>query len=73
MRSIGERMLQVVNEVSEKDGFTFVIDKQVLLYAPAASDVTNEVVRRYNERFGAGSKAPAKAAPSGAKPAPGKK
>jgi hypothetical protein len=31
-----------------------VLDKAALLYAPAASDVTNEVVRRYNERFGVG-------------------
>ena len=60
MRSIGERMLQVVHEVSEKDGFTFVIDKQVLLYAPAASDITNEVVRRYNDKFHGGGNAAAK-------------
>ena len=73
MSGISKRLLQVVAEVSDKESFTFVLDKAALLYAPAASDVTNEVVRRYNERFGAGSKAPAKAAPSGAKPAPGKK
>jgi hypothetical protein len=45
-----------------------VLDKAALLYAPAASDVTNEVVRRYNERFGG---TPSGKAP--AKPAPGKK
>jgi len=73
MSGISKRLLQVVAEVSDKESFTFVLDKAALLYAPAASDVTNEVVRRYNERFGAGSKTPAKAAPSGAKPAPGKK
>jgi len=55
----------VVAEVSDRESFTFVLDKAALLYAPAASDVTNEVVRRYNERFGGG-----QAAKSGKPPAP---
>ena len=69
MGSISKRLLQVVAEVSEKESFSFVLDKAALLYAPAASDVTNEVVRRYNERFGSGTagantgKAPAGKAP----------
>ena len=54
MQSISKRLVQVVAEISDKEGFTFVLDKAALLYAPAASDVTNEVVRRYNERFGGG-------------------
>ncbi len=68
MQNISKRLIQVVAEVSDKESFTFVLDKAALLYAPAASDVTNEVVRRYNERFGSGS-------PSGKtaqKPAPKK-
>jgi outer membrane protein len=60
MGTISKRLLQVVAEVSEKENFSFVLDKAALLYAPAASDVTNEVVRRYNERFGAGTTTPAK-------------
>jgi outer membrane protein len=68
MQNISKRLLQVVAEVSDKESFTFVLDKAALLYAPAASDVTNEVVRRYNERFGG---TPSGKAP--AKPAPGKK
>jgi outer membrane protein len=63
MQSISKRLLQVVAEVSDKESFTFVLDKAALLYAPAASDVTNEVVRRYNERFGGGGQAKAKAPP----------
>jgi len=71
MQSISKRLLQVVAEISDRENFTFVLDKAALLYAPAASDMTNEVVRRYNERFGAGP-APKQAkspAPAG-KPAP---
>ncbi|HTO96007.1 MAG TPA: OmpH family outer membrane protein, partial [Myxococcales bacterium] len=63
MQSISKRLLQVVAEVSDKESFTFVLDKAALLYAPAASDVTNEVVRRYNERFGAGGEKPKAKAP----------
>ncbi|MGZ6125958.1 MAG: OmpH family outer membrane protein [Myxococcales bacterium] len=70
MQSISKRLLQVVAEVSDKENFTFVLDKAALLYAPAASDITNEVVRRYNERFGGGGQAKAKAPPP--KPAPKK-
>jgi outer membrane protein len=69
MQGISKRLLQVVAEVSEHENFNFVIDKAALLYAPAASDVTNEVVRRYNERFGA----PAAKASTEKKPAAPKK
>lgn len=70
MATISKRLVQVVAEVSDKDNFTFVLDKAALLYAPAASDVTNEVVRRYNERFPASAPAGKPQAKSGAgKPA----
>jgi outer membrane protein len=75
MQSISKRLLQVVAEVSDRESFTFVLDKAALLYAPAASDITNEVVRRYNERFGAGqaAKKAAAAPPAGKAATPPKK
>ena len=72
MQSISKRLLQVVAELSDKENFTFVLDKAALLYAPAASDITNEVVRRYNERFGVG-QAKAKTPPAGKAASPPKK
>lgn len=65
MGSISQRMLQVIAEISDRDGLAYVLDKQALLFAPPAADVTNEVIRRYNEKFsvagaGADSKATAK-------------
>ena len=65
MQGISKRLLAVVAEISDKENFSFVLDKAALLYAPAASDITNEVVRRYNERFGGApaGKAPEKKAP----------
>ena len=70
MQSISKRLLQVVAEVSDRENFTFVLDKAALLYAPAASDVTNEVVRRYNERFGKGETKAAKSTTPNGKPPP---
>src|SRR5205085_11241464 len=72
MQNISKRLLAVVAEISDKENFSFVLDKAALLYAPAASDVTNEVVRRYNERFGNGGGATAAKGPApkpAAKPA----
>ena len=37
MQSISKRLLQVVAELSDKENFTFVLDKAALLYAPAAA------------------------------------
>jgi outer membrane protein len=74
MQNISKRLLQVVAEVSDRENFNFVLDKAALLYAPAASDVTNEVVRRYNERFGGGqAKAKASPPPAGKAAPPAKK
>ncbi len=69
MGNILQRLQQVVAEIAERESISFVLDKGGLLYAPAAADVTNEVVRRYNDRFGAGEKA-GKAGPKTAQPAP---
>ncbi|MBS2023323.1 MAG: OmpH family outer membrane protein [Deltaproteobacteria bacterium] len=51
MGRISRNMIQIVSEVAERDGFTFVFDKAVLLFAPPSSEITNEVVRRYNDKF----------------------
>jgi outer membrane protein len=68
MASILQRLQQVVADIAEREAFTFVIDKGTLLYGPQAADMTNEVVRRYNDRFGAGA-AGGKAPPKTAQPA----
>lgn len=54
MKGILGKMEGVIHEVSDSESFAFVLDKNSLLYAPAASDLTNEVIRKYNDKFGAG-------------------
>jgi outer membrane protein len=70
MSNILQRLQQVVAEIAERESLSFVMDKGTLLYAPAAADLTNEVVRRYNDRFGAGEKPAGKPPPKTAQPAP---
>ncbi len=53
MKGILGKMETIIHDVSESEGLTFVLDKNSLLYAPAASDLTNEVIRRYNDKYGA--------------------
>jgi outer membrane protein len=71
-RGIFDKMIGMVRELAEAEGITMVLDRNTVLYAPASLDVTNELVRKYNARFGAGGKvaAPAKKADA---PAPTKK
>jgi outer membrane protein len=71
-RGIFDKMIAMVRELAEAEGFTMVLDRNTVLYAPPSLDVTNELVRKYNARFGAGKKdaAPARKADA---PAPTKK
>ena len=70
MSNILQRLQQVVAEIAERESLNFVMDKGTILYAPPAADITNEVVRRYNDKFGAGEKAAGKAPPKTAQPGP---
>ena len=70
MAGILQRLTQVVAEIAERESLAYVMDKGTLLFAPAAADITNEVVRRYNDRFGAGEKPAGKPPPKTAQPAP---
>ncbi|ACG72374.1 outer membrane chaperone Skp (OmpH) [Anaeromyxobacter sp. K] len=76
MRGIVDKMTGVIREIAEADGFTMVFERNDagIVYAPQSLDLTNELVRKYNARFGAGSKAAGQAKKAEpAKPAAGKK
>ena len=49
-------MAVIIRGIAEAEGFTFVFDKSEsgLLYAPDSLDITNELVRKYNAKHGAG-------------------
>lgn len=60
-QEIFSKMAVIIRGIAEADGFTFVFDKNEsgLLFAPDSLDITNELVRKYNAKFGAGKAAPA--------------
>jgi outer membrane protein len=69
-RGIFDKMIGMVRELAEAESFTVVLDRNAVLFAPPSLDVTNELVRKYNARFGNGKKDAAKKAEA---PAPTKK
>jgi outer membrane protein len=70
-RGIFDKLVGVSREIAEAEGFTMVVDKNTVVYAPPALEITNEVVRKYNVRYPVkGGAAPAKKADA---PAPTKK
>jgi outer membrane protein len=46
------KMQPIITGIAQHDGFTMVFEKtdSGLLYAPASLDVTNELIRQYNEK-----------------------
>jgi outer membrane protein len=67
LQAIFSKMDPIIAEIAQREGLTMVFEKtdSGLVFAPAALDLTNELVRVYNSR--AGKKAPAKDAPTAAK------
>lgn len=46
------RLDQVIAQIAQREGLTMVLDKNAgLLYAPPSLELTNEVVRLYNDQF----------------------
>ena len=65
-KGIFDRMAVVVRDIAESDGFTIVLEKNAgVVYAPPSLDLTNELIRKYNARYGG-------AAGGGAKKSDGK-
>ena len=64
-QEIFAKMAIVIRGMAESEGFTFVLDKNEsgLLYAPDSLDLTNELIRKYNAKFGGSAAKPAPAKP----------
>ena len=59
-KGIFDKLNGVIREIAEAEGFTMIFEKNQagLVYAPVSLDVTNEVIRKYNQRFGGAAKKP---------------
>ncbi len=74
LQGIFQKMDPIIAQIAQREGFTMVFEKtdSGLVYAPASLDVTNELVRLYNDKNKGGGKSTAKADP-GKDNAPAKK
>jgi outer membrane protein len=78
---IGRKLIEVLDRYARENGYTVVLDTSAqagaVVYASATSDITQEIVTRYDQAYPVKSGAPAAAAPTPAPkpatPAPAKK
>ncbi len=68
LQAIFQKMDPIIAQIAQREGFTMVFEKtdSGLVYAPASLDLTNELVRLYNDKNkgaggGGGDKTPTKA------------
>jgi Skp family chaperone for outer membrane proteins len=38
--------------MGEEQGYTLIVEKSAVLYSKSALDLTNELIRRYNDAYG---------------------
>ncbi len=57
-KEIFDKAQAIIAEIAQKDGFTLILDKAEgrILYALPSMDLTNEVIRKYNEKYTGGKK-----------------
>jgi outer membrane protein len=75
--SIGRKMLEVLDRYSRENGYTVVLDTSAqgspVVYGSSTSDITQDIVRLYDQAYpvkGGASSSSAPAAPKAAAPAP---
>jgi outer membrane protein len=63
LQSIFAKMDPIIAQIAQREGFTMIFEKNDagLVYAPASLDLTNELVRLYNDQNKGKGAAPAKA------------
>ena len=74
---IGRKMLEVLDRYSRENGFVAVLDTSAqgspVVYASSQSDITQEIVRLYDQAYPIKGASAAPATPKSAAPAPAKK
>jgi outer membrane protein len=51
MSDIQNDTLEIIEEIGKAGGFLLIMDKRGVLYSPSTLDITDEVVKKYNERY----------------------
>ncbi|MCX7944011.1 MAG: OmpH family outer membrane protein [Deltaproteobacteria bacterium] len=57
-KEIFDKAQTVIADIAQREGFTLILDKAEgrILYALPSMDITNEVIRKYNEKYSGGKK-----------------
>ena len=45
------RIYKVIEEIANEEGYTIILDKSQLLYSTTARDITDEVIKKLEEKF----------------------
>jgi outer membrane protein len=73
MNDLGQKLMDILGKYTTENGIAMVIDvsnqQSPVLWADASIDITNEVVKRYDQAHPAAAAAPAPSAPAPAAPA----
>jgi hypothetical protein len=70
MKGLFDKMTAIVREISETEGFTVVLEKSAgVVFAQPSLDITNELIRKYNQRHPSAGGKKAAAGKGDAKPA----
>ena len=72
MQELGNKMMAVVEKYATQNGFALVLDvsnpQTPVLWAASAVDITNDIVKLYDQAYPPGSPGPSAAKPSAPKP-----
>ena len=49
IKPISEKLKRVIGELGKKEGYTMIVPKEVALYSPSGTDLTDRVIRAYNK------------------------
>jgi outer membrane protein len=48
--ALRDEILKLAEEIGKKQGYLLIIEKNAAVYYPSAIDMTDEIIRKYNER-----------------------
>jgi outer membrane protein len=52
VKKFQDNIFQLVKDIGNENNYTLIIDKLGVLYAPSSVDITNQVIKAYDSRFG---------------------
>ena len=51
MRDLQSDTLKIIDDIGKTGGYLMIIDKRGVLYSPSTIDITDEVIKRFNQQY----------------------